>query len=128
MNIRRFPPDEYQELMWPEVSLGAMDFRNTFPGDLVNVSSMVNPEPTLTATMAMLEQRTRMIAKWVISHRRQFGPGDRFQIILGWSKSVRDTSRQIIKIGGGFDAVEAIANGTTEITPMTGWSKNVFEE
>jgi hypothetical protein len=128
MKIRRFNSDEYHELMWPEVSLRATDFRNTFPGDLVNVASVVTPEANADATLAMLEQRTRKIAKWIISHRRQFSAGDRFQIILGWPKSVRETGRQVIKMGGEFDAVGAIADGTANIVPMPGWSNTVFEK
>ena len=128
MKIRRFSSDEYHELMWPEVSLRATDFRNTFPGGLVNVASIVKPEATLETTLTMLEQHTRKIAKWIMSHRRQFSPGDRFQIILGWPKSVRETGRQVIKMGGEFDAVAAIADGTAEIVTMPGWSNHVFEE
>jgi hypothetical protein len=128
MKIRRFNSDEYHELTWPEVSLRAIDFRSTFPGDLVNVASLVNPEPTVDATIAMLEHRTRKIATWTISHRRQFSAGDRFQIILGWPESVRKAGRQVIKMGGDFDAVASIADGTAEIVPMPGWSNRVFEK
>ncbi len=111
--------------MWPDVSVGF--FRNVFPGDLVNIATLIRPEPTVSETKALFEHHTREIAKWILSNRDHFSPGDRFQIILGWPESVRDTRRQVIKIGGDFEAVSRIADGTTEVVPMNGWMNCVFE-
>jgi hypothetical protein len=127
MNVRFLKKDDYQELMWPEVSVGSMDFRNVFPGDLVNIATLIRPEATASETRALFEHHTREIAKWILSNRDRFSPGDRFQIILGWPKSVRDSGRQVIKIGGDFEAVSRIADGTTEVVPMNGWTNCVFE-
>jgi hypothetical protein len=127
MKVKTLKEDECQELMWPNVSLRVVDFQNTFPGDLVNVATTITPELTVADTIAVLEHHTREIAKWILSHRNRFSPEDRFQIIVGWPMSVREAGRQVIKMGGGFDAVTSIADGTTQIVPMHGWASQVFE-
>jgi len=127
MKVRKLNQREYQELVWPEVSLAAMDFRDTFPGDLVNMATLINPEPTVSETQAVLEHHTREIAMWIRSHRKRFNSGDRFQIIVGWPTSVRATGRQIIKMGGDVEAIARIADGTTSVVPHRGWTIQVFE-
>ena len=53
--------------------------------------------------------------------------GSRGQCV-GWPTSVRETDRQVLKMRGDFDAVAGIADGTTEIDPMPGWTNEVFEK
>ena len=128
MKIKTLKEDEHQELMWPKVSLRAMDFRNTFPGDLVNIATTITPEPTVSETKCVLEHHTREIAKWIVSHKKRFSSGDRFQIIVGWPKSIRETGRQVIKMGGDLNAIAGIADGTTQIAPRQGWANQIFED
>ena len=128
MKVKVLKEGAYQEFMWPRVSLRATDFRNVFPGDLVNIATLITPEATVSETLAVLKHHTSEIAKWILSHRKRFSSGDRFQIIVGWPTSVRETDRQVLKMRGDFDAVAGIADGTTEIDPMPGWTNEVFEK
>ncbi len=114
--------------MWPQVSLRATDFQNVFSGDLVNIATLITPEATVSKTLAVLKHHTSEIAKWILSHRKRFSPGDRFQIIVGWPTFVRETDRQVIKMGGDFDALAGIADGTSGLVPMPGWTNEVFEK
>jgi hypothetical protein len=70
--------------MWDTVGLSSCDFRPTFDGDLHNLFTCVSPERTPGATQTVMEQRTREIAQWVLSHRAEFGVADRFQTTVGW--------------------------------------------
>jgi hypothetical protein len=125
MRTIREPDDEP---MWDLVGVSSCDFRPHFDGNLIHLFSCVTPERTAHETEAALADHTREIARWVLSHQNEFSPGDRFQIILGWPKSIRQTARQIIKTGGDFEALSSIAGGTTRIIPRPGWSREVFEE
>ena len=77
------------------------------------------PEATVEETERVLTHHTREIAEWVLSNKKQFSLGDRFQIIVGWPLSVRKTGRQVIKTGGDLDKLASIAQGMTEIVPMS---------
>lgn len=116
------------EPMWDMVGVSSCDFRPHFGGNLINLFSCVTPEHTAHETETVLADHTREIARWLLSHRKEFSPGDRFQIILGWPRFIRQTARQIIKTGGDFEAVSRIADGTTRVIPQPEWSRGVFEE
>ena len=119
MNAVRDPTDDPQ---WDTIGVAACDFRPHFNGDMVNVWSCVSPEPTAAATALMLEQRTRIIAQWILDHREEFGEEDQFQIILGWPESLRDTSRQKVKMSGGISLIAEIADGNSPV--YTRWESD----
>ena len=120
--------EQLKSPMWDTVGLSSCDFRPTFDGDFHNLFTCVSPESTPAATQAAMEQHTREIAQWVLAHREEFGTGDRFQVIVGWPASVRQTGRQVVKTGGDFEAISRLADGTTEILPTRGWTIQVFEK
>lgn len=114
--------------MWDTVGQSSCDFRPTFDGDLVNLFTCVAPKKTVKETEYTLSECARQIALWVLAHRKQFAPGDRFQIIVGWPESVARFNRQAVKTGGDFEAIAGIANGTKEVFFIPGWSKQIFGE
>lgn len=120
--------DPKDEPMWDTVAISACDFRPHCDGDLINLSSCITPGRTAQETERRLEDHTREIARWILAHHKDFSSGDRFQIILGWPKSLRRTGREVIKTGGDWGAISKIADGTTTITPRAGWAKNIFGE
>lgn len=111
--------------IWDLVGQSVCDFRPTFNGNLVNLWTCILPTPTIQETKGIFVNHTREIAKWVLSHREQFSPEDRFQIIVGWPVLVRESGRQVIKIGGTVEVLSGIADGTTPVIPRPGWTKNV---
>lgn len=114
--------------MWDIVGIRSGDMRPHFDGNLVNLYSGVLPEPTVQETEVVLVAHAREIARWVLAHREQFSRGDQFQIILGWPPTVRQSGRQVIKIGGGYEDLSRIADGTTPIVLRKGWTIKVFAE
>lgn len=116
------------EPLWGIVGLESCDFRSHFGGNLVNLYSCIYPENTIKETETVLTHHTKEIACWVLENKEMFSEKDRFQIILGWVKEVRETGRQIIKAGGDYDALADIVNGVRPVEPRLGWSNNVFDE
>ena len=67
----------------------------------------------------------RDIAEWLLANRGKFGQEDTFQIIIGWSKSTRETGRHIIKDGGTWKEIEGISSGTIDPGFFPQWSAGV---
>ena len=114
------------ELVWDSFGINRCDFRPQWNGDLVNVFSAVDIRKDEPTTQQFMKECTRALARWIGEHQDQFGTEDRFQIIIGWPKSVRTSGRQTIKIGGSYVDLVAIASGDTEIKMKDGWSTSVF--
>ncbi len=93
-------PSSEEEPEWDSFGIKATDFRPHWDGHLVNVFSTITPQKDIAQTERFAVSCARQLADWVVSHRSKFAPGDRFQIIIGWPKSIRMTARQIIKAGG----------------------------
>ena len=114
------------ELAWDSFGINRVDFRPHWDGDLVNIFASVEPLDTGSATERLMIECARSIAGWVTVHRDRFGSDDRFQIIIGWPKSVREGGRQVIKTGGTFGDLQKIADGQQPIEMRRGWSSGVF--
>jgi hypothetical protein len=114
------------EAAWDSFGISRCDFRPQWDGDLVNLFSVVDIQQDESATEQFMKDCARAIARWVGEHKKQFGTEDRFQIIIGWPKSIRTTGRQAIKTGGTYDDLISIAIGDTEIEMGRGWSLDVF--
>ena len=111
---------------WDGFSINTMNFRPNWDGDLVNVLTTIRPEEDVDKTEEFTIFCAKSLAKWVIDERGRFGVCDRFQIIVGWAKDVRETGRQIVKVGGGFDELEDITSGRTNVLMRKGWDVAVF--
>ena len=116
------------EAAWDSFGISRCDFRPQWDGDLVNLFSVVDRRDDESATERFMKDCARSIAGWVGEHKEKFGTEDRFQIIIGWPKSVRRTGRQTIKTGGTFHDLELLADGTLGIEMRRGWSSGVFTE
>lgn len=114
------------EAAWDSFGINRCDFRPQWDGDLVNLFSVVDIQEDESTTEKFMKDCARAIARWVGDHKNQFGTNDRFQIIIGWPKSIRTTGRQTIKTGGTYDDLIFIASGGAEIDMRPGWSLNVF--
>lgn len=116
------------EAAWDSFGINRCDFRPQWDGDLVNLFSVVDIQKDESTTEQFMKDCARAIARWVGEHKNQFGPNDRFQIIIGWPENIRTTGRQTIKTGGTYDDLILIATGDAEIDMRPGWSLNVFPE
>jgi hypothetical protein len=125
MKVVRNPKSDPE---WDVIGIACTDFHPHWDGDLVNVWSCMSPAATRAETESLLVDRTREMASWILNHRSEFGPGDKFQLILGWPESIRKTGRQIIKAGGDYDALARIVSGVEPVVTRPGWDKSIFEE
>ncbi len=116
------------ETEWDSFGISRCDFRPHWNGDMVNLFSVVDMRDDESTTEQFMKDCARAIASWVGDHKSHFGTEDRFQIIIGWPKSVRTTGRQTIKTGGTFDDVSFIASGHAEIEMRRGWSLGIFTQ
>ena len=114
------------EPAWDSFGINRGDFRPHWDGDLVNLFSTVEPLDSEPATEGLMMDCAKSIANWVTTHRDRFGKEDRFQIIGGWPKTVREAGRQAIKTGGTFEALQKIARGEQPIEMIRGWSNGIF--
>ena len=114
------------EPVWDSFGINRYDFRSHWKGDLVNLFSVVDMQENESTTEQFMKNCARAIAGWVGEHKAHFGAEDRFQIIIGWPKSVRETGRQTIKTGGTYEELIAIASGESSIEMRRGWSVDVF--
>ena len=115
------------EPSWESFGIRRMDFRPHFNGDLVNVFSAVEPQFSEEMTGNFMKDCARKLSAWILVNRDRFGAGDRFQIIIGWPKSVREYGRQVIKTGGTYEELEQIVAGKKSIELKRSWSLDVFE-
>lgn len=111
---------------WPQFSSSGTAWPDWI-GDLINVFSTIRPLENLENTHSHAIQCARRLAAWVLDHRGRFGPNDRFQIIIGWHKSVAPFGRQLIKVGGTYCELEQLSDGSTSIHIMGDWSASVFD-
>lgn len=126
MIVSRLTPDDVTEPEWDAVGIRGCDFRPHFAGDLINVFTTLRPSGSKTETATRLRNVALEIGQWIVAHRPQFSPGDRFQIIVGWPRDVRGTDRQVIKTGGSFDEIQELINDPELIQPREGWDIGVF--
>ena len=114
------------EPTWDEFGIDRCDFRRHWNGDLVNVFSIVGPKATEADTEQFMKECARSLAHWIIEHCDQFGPEDRFQLIIGWPKAIRESARQAIKTGGTIEDLRKIAEGSLQVDMRRGWSAGMF--
>ena len=128
--------EEFREAFGPDSSFSGCDFHSHFDGWLYNASRLVEPLPTKDAQVTLVWNHSCEMAKWLLIRRHLFGPGDRFQLVVGWPLHVRRTSRQIVKFGGGWEELMRIANtenieGYEKMLGRTifllGWDRAIFE-
>jgi hypothetical protein len=114
------------EPAWNSFGINRVDFRPLWNGDLVSIFTSVEPLDSESATERLMVECVGSIAVWVTCHHDRFGSDDRFQIIIGWRKSLRGSGRQVIKTGGIFEDLYKIIDGQQPIEMRSGWSGGVF--
>jgi hypothetical protein len=118
--------DPRSEREWNTFTVSRTNFRPKWSGDLVNLFSLIRPKRTAAETGEFAKDCAQQMASWILAHKDQFGAEDRFQIILGWPVSVRQTGRQIIKTGGTYQELEDIASRRRPVELRLFWDKGVF--
>jgi hypothetical protein len=92
---------------------------------------VIKPAPTKEATLQHAWELVRSIARWILARASELPPTERYEIIIGWSQSVRRLQGQIFKVGGDHATVQTIADSAewTQCgrTPLIRWEKDVFE-
>ena len=116
------------EPVWDDVGIHACDFRPHFDGHLRNLFTTITPLQTPAETESQFRAITIRIGQWVLDQRNTFHNGDRFQIIVGWPLTVRETGRQVIKTGGTFDEIKSLLDNESLIQVRDGWRVDVFPE
>ncbi len=80
---RRFPAGDFT----------GCDWRPHFDGFGYNAFALVRPRATPETTLAMAHARLAVMCAFFRRVRRQFGPGDRIQLTVGFPESVRRSGR-----------------------------------
>ena len=119
--------DEPIEPAWDSFGIRRTDFRPHFDGDYVNVFSTIEPKSSEESTGEFMQDCARKLAAWVLANRDRFGEGDRFQIIVGWPESVRESNRQVIKTGGTYEELQQIVAEQKPVELRRSWSVGIFE-
>ena len=114
------------DLYWDSFTIIRTDFHRHWNGDLVSLSTLIQPARTASETAAVAANCTQQIAGWVVTNWDKFGPEDRFQIVVGWPLSVRKIRRQIVKIDGTFKDMEDISSQRRPVLLREGWSTGIF--
>ena len=122
----RISETQNKEPLWDEVIFYRTDFRPNFEGDFVNFATCIEPRRSIAETEELVRSCFTSIANWIIEHRDQFGDGDRFQIIIAWPKSIRETGRHIAKSGGTWDDLSKITDEISNLRFLGGWSSGVI--
>ena len=114
------------EPVWDTVCINGCDFRPHFDGHLRNLFTTITPLQTAAETESHFRAIACEIGQWVLDQRKTFYNGDRFQIIVGWPLTVRDSGRQVIKTGGSFNEIKSLLDNQTLIQARDGWRVGVF--
>ncbi len=113
---------------WDSFGISRTDFRPHWDGDLVNVFTSVGPQEDEESTAELMKDCAVEMAKWVLGNRDRFGRNDKFQIIIAWPISVRESGRHTIKTGGTYEDLQMIVSGHKTIEIRPSWSGGVFEK
>ena len=110
------------EESWPKVNLDIVDFRSVFGGDLLNFSTLVESGVTNSEYVRSLASGyVKEICLWIMNSDYFSEKANKFQIIIGWDKSIRKSSRRIVKCGGTGEDIEKIASGEIPVRFVDGW-------
>jgi hypothetical protein len=103
--------------------------RQTYCGTQAGV--VITPELTKEATLRHAWELVRAIARWILVRASELPTSERYEIIVGWSQSVRRLQGQIFKVGGDRATIQTIADSVEWSqcgrTPLIRWEKDVFE-
>ena len=92
---------------------------------------VIVPDATKDATLARAWELVRAIAHWILDRDAEFPASERYEVIVGWSQSVRRLQGQIFKVGGDRASVQTIADSESWSqcgrAPLIRWEKDVFE-
>jgi hypothetical protein len=92
---------------------------------------VILPDATKDATLARAWELVRAIARWILVRSSDLPASERYEVIVGWSQSVRRLQGQIFKVGGDRATVQTIADSESWSqcgrAPLIRWEKDVFE-
>lgn len=96
----------------------------------------IKPRRGKEETLILAWKTVRELAKWLLDQSDDLSGHVRYQIVIGWSKTIRRQQGQIFKIFGDADRLRLILNCEnyrqfSEIAPdnwvpLPGWEKDVF--
>jgi hypothetical protein len=129
--MRPFEPKNHdrdftdEEVTWDRFGITRHDFSAHWNGDLINLFTVILPNNNVSETEDLVHQAARSIASWIIDNQSLFKPADRYQIIIGWPLSIRQTSRHITKTGGTLSELHDIIAGKVELKFYPSWHKDI---
>lgn len=100
-----------------------------------SVAAMIVPARTPEETLAHAWLLLQSLAGWVIEHGASLPTTERYLLIVGWNKSVREMQGQLFKAGGTIENVrQIVASPDWEAWERTSgyrallsnWQKDVF--
>jgi hypothetical protein len=119
-------PDMSSDPVWPKISVDIIDFRSICNGNLINIFTLVSHADLENGDLReLILNRVNSIANWLVETEYFKMVENKFQIIIGWNKSIQLTSRQILKCGGDCDDIRKIISGETVVQFLKNWDKGV---
>ncbi len=95
-------------------------------------AAVIAPLESRDATLAYSWDLIRKLASWVVRHTSDLPATERYCVIVGWSRSVRELQGQIFKACGDRARLQSIADSTDwhqfEHTIRSNWEKGLFNE
>ncbi|MDB9741241.1 hypothetical protein OAB00_00145 [Akkermansiaceae bacterium] len=116
-----------EEIAWDHFGITRHDFSSHWNGDLVNLCTAIKPQSTILETEIYVIDSAKSIAEWVLNNQDLFKPQDRYQIIIEWPLSIRETSRHIIKTGGTLSQLKDLVLGNLNIKFYPSWHKEIIK-
>ena len=122
------------EFIYEELPLGKVDGS----GDLLCLQAAVGIEPKSSKeeTLSFAWDAVREQATWLLSQSDRFSIRLRYQIVVAWSRSVRNHRGQIFKILGDLERLDLVIKSESyqdyskivpdNWVPLPGWEKDVF--
>ncbi len=108
------------------MGLHGCDFRPHFDGYLHNLFTTIHPLQTESETEQLFRSTAIGMAKWVLSNREQFGPGDRFQLIVGWPLDVRATGSRSLRLAVTTIQFKQLIDDQELVQVRKRWAESVF--
>ncbi|BDS05381.1 hypothetical protein NT6N_04210 [Oceaniferula spumae] len=119
-------PDE--EITWEGFGIHRTSFRPQWDGDLVNLFTVIHPQESEATTESFVKSCITDLAQWIIQNQNRFSAEDRYQIIVGWPTTIRETGRHIAKAGGTLSELSELVSGEIEPRFLPSWSGGIFSK
>jgi hypothetical protein len=128
-----FPSEHDIDIFKADFGPESILLRIPIPGQSIyatQAAAVIIPEATKDATLRRAWESVRAIARWILAHGSELPASERYGIIVGWSRSVRERQGQIFKLVGDRMEVKTVADSESwpqcGRTPLIRWEKDVF--